>query len=326
MRPSLRRRRYLVLLLFFTSPAGWAYFGGRVSVGSADLKQSPDDISPTVMTLTQGTAFNAADNERNGYYYIRTSSGQGWIKAESIGKGAGASQVPLVDTAPPPQDASQASGQKQPLKKKKRSDYTPTSRKSKQLYDWGLKLFYALDLYTAADLNNAAGTNQFSNGAGIGGELEYFIKPKLALVFRLETISKSVSGSDATGDNLAFQLSSTVVSPGVEFVLGEGPSAFFDMSFFASYAPTSLKLGVTGANTGSGTFSSTGIGFLAKLEAGLKIASLFNLYGELGYRYLSLKNVQPAGVDNSTASTFFGSPVNINLSGPVVGVGLGFRF
>lgn len=310
----------LLSLLFVSS--SWAYFGGKITVPSADLKQSPDDNSPTVQSLPQGTAFNAADNGRNGYYYIRTSSGQGWIKAESIGKGAIAAPAP--DPMAPPADTTA----QQPTKKKKRSGQYQGAPRSKDAHSWGLKVFYDLDLYSASELNTAAGTTEFSDGAGPGGELEYFIKPKTALVLRVEDITKSVSGTDASGDTLTFSLSSLVISPGFEFMLGEGQGAYFSLELFLSYAPTSLGLAVTGSNTGSGTFSASGIGFLGKIEAGWKLGSSFNLFADLGYRYLNMSNAQvnQGTLVNSSSSTFFGSPVTINLSGPTLGVGLGMRF
>jgi hypothetical protein len=185
-------------------------------------------------------------------------------------------------------------------------------------------------------------------GTGLGAEIGYVINPRLNLVFRIEHLSKTTSGTDNTTDPLTqavtsnqieLDYSATPIMVGADYTLLPGDTLSLDGSALIGLASPSLN-GLVNSTTAA-TFSGSAPCLLIKADLNWLVGENFWLFGELGYRYLKSKQAVASNYNVTIGSngqaqgpgTFFYNtatnapvPIALDMSGPVFNIGARLNF
>lgn len=288
----------LILLLASTAPLATpahAAKRGRVLVDTP-LLRGRQEGAPIIQNIRAGSPVLTSDRAVDGYYKAKTREGKiGFIKEEAV-RVAG---VPTV------------------RERRAAESIKPGPR---------ARLFLGSTLFSASDF---AALVQIStgvkNGAQIGGDFSLHLTPKLFGVLRIEKISKSFSATTSDPLTYDFSLSSMPIMVGAGYVLSKGESFLLEGQVLGGMG---MGTGITGTGTdGTAEYKESPTTFMLKLDGSYMISEQFSFFAELGYRMLSTSALTPTG----TAGNLYRSggelvPVKINLSGPVIGFGLGYRF
>ena len=307
----MKLRSFLLLMLvgLIFLPQAHAARRARISADTAEVYDSPGADHKVLGKVKRGSVVATSNNSRDGYYKVRTKTGiLGWIEEGALS---------FKDAPPPPPRSASVAVP--------RSSYTRFNDKARA------RLMGGLDFFSASDVNTLYGFDALKTGLYFGGEFAWMVSPKVAIGLRVETLSKSVSASDAsTGTDFDIQIKSMPVMVGPEFDLHRsrdwqiGFAAYVGLGLSTSLTSTASNL--SGSNVT--VLDGGGLTALGKFNFTKVFSKNFGAFLELGYRYLpgSAKTPSTAGNGSyifreggSAAGTLLNA--SLNLNGPVAGFG-----
>lgn len=326
----LRLRLPLMVILALAvstlvSPSAHAARPARVEVDGAQVLSGPSIGSPVVTTVRRGAAIAASNLPTEGFYKVRLGTGEvGWMSAESLvlfeaGSGEEGSAAP--SEAPKP-----ATSMTPRLVGRRRAVETPIMR---------FRSLGIVNLWNPAAITEAVGISSFNTGVGGAGEVHFVMTPRLSMMVRVEHQLKEVVGFDQTADppqGYQFVLSSTPVMTGLEF-------DFTNSRPFSLHASIGLGLALNTRlkSTGKSVAAPnetiyTAHNFTGIVKGGVSwyVYKNLSLVFEAGYRHNRTAALQPVQAQNGSEIFEDGEggfvSIPLNLSGPVLGVGVGIEF
>jgi hypothetical protein len=314
----------MITYLVAGAPSAYAYRSARVGADEAELKESADADSNTKTTLPRGTRVNTSDQPTNGYYRVRSATDFGWVLESD-----------LDFNGPAPAPAKRRHRNTESMDDRDRDTDSEKHSSNSPNHYWILKGFGGIDFWKTTNLDNVVGSTGTNNGAGLGVELDYGLSRDFFVGLRIERISKTASGqaSGGSGDSINLQVASTPVMAGLGWKAVKGDTFSLD---FAGYVGFGMGTGVTATDTSQSannvtSMSMTSTTFYLAADANWQISEPFWLFAELGYRYLDTTSATPGTVGTYGGSLFENGSgtlqsFDVNLSGPVLNIGVRFNF
>jgi opacity protein-like surface antigen len=286
-----------------------AFWFGTVPSDGVELKASASPSSATVQTLAQGMRFSAVDEPTNGYYRIRTKSGSGFIDATLV-----ESQKTIPGGAAAPTQPAQTSTAQANRPQKK-----PARKPSKSM-KWSVRLLLGSTLSNPSDVSNMLGSTSLADPLSIGIEAEYKIDPEWRLAFRIESLSKSVTGPDSTtGNTYDVSISALTVMIGADYIFDETPKYILFGGVRAGLGKASLSSVATNLATPNETdFSGSSLAGLLLVGADYKAWTRITVGGEAGYRVLSTAEAGPT--TTGAGSGIWTAPIGLAFTGVYVAI------
>lgn len=301
----------ILAIAVFQGSFAWASRLGMIDVESADLQETPTKESSIVTQLKKGTRVLASNVPLEGYHKVKTADGRvGWVKI---------SDLVLQDT---PEEEPEKLENPKPSEFGKELD---RGAKSNSMRGPSLKVraLGGVTFYSASGI--VANFDNLSLGYTFGGEIHTFLSRSWSVGLRVETISQSVSISDAsTSKNYSISLGSLPLLLGLEFQVLDDKDFLIHVAGFGGYAISTRVTSVSLSDTTDTTAESSSGALTGLLKADLhyKVSKGFTLFLEGGYRYLqSGAMARPSPVGNGGG--ILNSNFTITMSGAVVGVGVG---
>ncbi len=259
--------------------------------------------------LSAGTILMMSDVATDGYYKAKSPSGKiGFIQESAVGA-----------------TSSSRPGARGAARGRSMRSAKPKPR---------LRLFSGIAIFNASSLGELIRVGSISNGTYLGVDFRYSFSPKLAGLIRVEKLGKSFSATDDSTTPATFEIaiSSMPIMGGLEYQLKKTPNFYLSIAALGGLAGTTLtSQATTLAAPNTVEFSQSATTFQVKLDANLQVSSSISIFGELGYRMLSLAGLSWAGAANGDylfkdATTGAATAFDLNLSGPMLGIGLGYNF
>jgi hypothetical protein len=319
----------VLLLLGWVLGSGVAHAARNATVDGKNIQlyASPDKSSQVLGTLDDGEALQVSNYPTQGFYKVRTASGDiGWVLAAAINTDdeslpapeSSALDIPVPKPAPSPKPTpAPALDERTVDAQDLREGPVPVRN------PYEIKAYVGIQKVSLSDVNNLLGTTVVNTMPYFGAQFGLPLSGSLNLLFRVDHLTASAT---AVGDS--FSLSSTPLMLGFEY-------AFYRRKTF--FMQASVLTGVALANTLDATASSqptpnltelsaTSFTEMLKIDAGYDLSRVFSIYAEAGYRFLKSESVGPSIVGNGS-SVFQNSsgsyvPVPVDFSGPFIGIGL----
>jgi|GEM_PF-6139241 len=304
---------------------------GRVAIDNAAIIDKPGPGAKIIGRLPKGTVIAAADQPNAGYYRMKSKTGlTGYIAARAVSFGAA------------PSTSAAAEGTPASPRRKRREETAASNHRSGGFM---VRAFGDLDMFNSTTAVAAVTElTGLSNGIGLGVELAYALSPSLTGMIRVESITRAIRATIATGTDTDTSYSISVASlpimVGAAFNLMEEESLAIDFGILAGMGLGTKLTAEATANSGGAfptptnvnTFSKSAITFMGKFDLFLKLGSSLSLFAEAGYRMLKAANATRttagtgAGLFRATNGAGALLAVSPNLSGPVIGLGVQLRF
>jgi hypothetical protein len=328
-------RRWVALLLLLLNSLGsssaLAAKNAVVNGKGVILRADPNSSGQSVARLSDGEPVLVSNYPTQGFYKVRTGSGQiGWVDANAINVG-GSSTSNLGspdDSIPPPSSNDPLPrppttlGAPTDVQVIPYEDVKPTTDyEVRQVrvpvdhprYPYELKAFGGFQLVRLTEVNQLVGTTVTNSAFYFGLQFGIPLDDRMNILFRLEEITRSVSNGSISGVPIMTGLSYSL--------LKERPKKV--------RLKASLLVGVAGStnfteNSGNTTTQYSGSAFteMLKFDLDIPISRYAAIFGETGYRYLKTASVGPTVNGNPAPSSTI---IPIDLSGLFIGVGIGFR-
>ncbi len=316
----------MAAVVCFLGQLALAAQSATVDVDQLEIYDGPGKQYHVIDHLSKGMGVSASNLPTQGFYKIRTGTGQlGWVAADSLvlhpPGAADADALPAAypDDEPGPRVAAPA-----------RSMPRENAARSPLHIDalWGL------DFYSMNDVNKLVGFSALANGNHLGGIIGYTFDPTWTAELRADWIYQQIIAQDQTTKN-TFQMNTTAIPimAGIDWA----PVRFKSLTFHLA-----LDLGlsvVTDLNSTALNLSSPNVTDLTSLAfAGMlnlrvdwNVWKIFSLFVEGGYRYLQTGSLTPNTASSANGAGVFQvnnafSPVTLNLSGPFADGGVGVSF
>ena len=328
-----------VSVLLFSPEKLQAARVGMVASDQADVLEAPSATASTVEHLAKGTPIGASNQAVNGFYRVRTLTGQiGYVHGSKLSLQDPPSaqdierdfaklnlklQDPVQDTSSSPQPSQAAAPSERTSDS---SDFRRYGKKNESPSDWpwsvGIRATGNLNMYS---LSGVIVNQTLSSGIGLGGSFLLHLGSSVSVVGRVESVSKGYTLADSKNTQYLVLASSIPVMGGLEFSLWRTSAIEIDLALLGGMGMnTSL-----GIDTGSGTsevnstVTTSALAGLISLGVQLRVSDAISLFAEAGYRYLKSASVQG---DSSDFPGFVNSAFEINMSGPFGGAGIGLYF
>jgi len=303
--------------LLVSVPSAYAFKAAFVQSDNAVMRQSASDAAPPVIALSKGTRVNTSDNPTAGYYRVRSAKATGWVKDSDLSFDMSSAPAPMPAKAPGAPASRKRARKEAPL------DYT-----------WELEVFGGFDLWTPSDINSLIQSTSLNTGGGFGAELGYRFSRNWLWLFRIEHLSKSVTGTSAPDQNgntvpVALDLSSTPLMTGLQYHLGDSGSWSFDGAFLIGMG---LGTSFTADESSLGNptkYGATPVTELIKFDLNYKMSDSFWAFFEPGYRILSTAQLTPSTVGSTTGflqTNGAFTPIALSFSGLVLNFGARLNF
>lgn len=306
-------------LVILWAGGAWAAQIARVKVTEAQVYEKPTTSSRVVGRLKKGTPVATSNSTRSGFYRMKTRSGLlGWISE---------SEVVVVRKAGQKGKASSAAAS---------SSSSSSFDKSLTLQlKGGLSLFKVADFNSALDMSGSG----ISNGIGFGMEILYpFFSPKFKLGLRVESFSKALIvklADEVPEKTFNVNTSALPVMVGASYEVmapsGYGGKQGFgiDAGLFAGLAMGAQVETVYEQGTGDNvvTYGKSAMTILPRVDFRYLMGNGFGIVGEAGYRLLSIAAAEPTV--SGDVDGLYGTPpvaLGVDLSGPVLGLGVSYSF
>lgn len=275
---------------------------GRVTVDEAIVYQSADTSSKVLARLQRGQPVAASDKSFKGFHRVRTKTRVlGWMLESDL----------------------RFTGQT--LSRRSRGSHGPKQK-------FRIRGSAGLEIFKSKELNDFLGDEVIANALYFGVQIHYRLSRKFSFGPRLDILSKSQKVTVADDSN-ATTADYTVSVHSMPIMLGGEYQLTGDRSFALALAGdvgigtgTKAEAKLTGGSTPS-VIKSNPLTFMIRLLADLQLSDQFALSGELGYRMLNGKKT--AATLGDGGSLIFGATapeLAVQMSGPMIGVGLAFKF
>ena len=270
--------------------ARWA----RVVANQAPVYLRANAASVVTETLLRNTQIAVSNQRLDEFHRVRTPNRKlGWMKFTDLQMSAPPTEVVL--------------------------SATPISR-------FHLRGLGGLSLFQANNLIETG--TAFGPGLNLGGEVIWDLSRNLSLVGRIERIARSLEVSvTATDQQYQFALLSWPFALGLRLTLLEGTFLHLHLTGFLGYSVATQFSGENLSQPQPNVVNVNARGPAALFTADLTwdLGRHFSLALEGGYRYLNTPQLGNSAPLNSGADLF--SPtLNMDLSGPVLNVGIDYNF
>lgn len=200
---------------------------------------------------------------------------------------------------------------------------------------WFVRGFGGFDFFRPDDLNTLFTFQDLNTGYYAGGELGVFISDRVALLFRSEAMVKDIVAKENQSQlNFNLSLRSYPTMLGFDFYVTKLPAMRLSLGIYGGIGlATSFAVeGSTLAKPNISVLQAQPFTSLARANLTRPLGRIISVFMELGYRYL-----RTSDLDTSITSGVSGGPQifsqsgvyrtrAIDLSGVVLGVGLGIHF
>lgn len=308
------RNLAFIFFIFSLSTSAWAARGGVVDADEGRVFEKPNQKSKVIETLRRKTPIAASNLPINGFYRVRTPSGQlGWM----VGEDLELQPAPEVDVG-----KKSASSKKEDPSSKKRS---PASSEQKP-YSYLIRGFGGLSLFKASGI--IPGYDSFGPGITFGGDFVWMFAQKWGFIVRVDRMVKNLGLSDSgTNKSYLLELNSMPISAGAEYRWLKSSLFSGHLSLLVGYSPiTSLRSTSVSDSTNNVTeVKSSEVGLLTKVDLHFYLFRFLSIFGEVGYRYQQSPQLTVSNT-GAYSSAVINSTFKINLSGPFVGGGVSLAF
>jgi len=297
----------------------------RVNVDLAEVFSGPGNSYEVVGKIPKGTALTASNSPTDGFYKVRTPSGQiAWIAEDSLAIGAAppASTTNAEPSVKEPQSSQNTTSPSPPMSPLKKS-----SKKSQSKFR--VRGFGGLDLFNLKDVNSRVGFEEFKSGYAVGGQVGYAVTPSVYIGLRVEKIFLSVSAVDADISKNTFQfgVSSMPIMGGAEFAVLKNADFSLDLGAFGGLAnSTQFTSQSTTPTAGvTTTYTASPVTLLAKADFNFHFSKMFGVFFEAGYRMLKTDALNATVLRTGSTVTLVNgveAPLILNLNGPFFGLGV----
>ncbi len=304
------------IAFFFCTSAEAAKFA-RVDLDKIEVRAGPGENFPVLIELLKSSAVTASNVPIEGYYKVRTSEGLvGFVPADSL---------LFVDPNKPSLPGTpDVIGELTPQKK---------DASSKRHRWFMVRLLGGYGFFAPGEVNGliASTTAALQNGYHFGGELGVRFNERFAAIARLEGLMQQAYAVETGGNTYHWTLVSWPVMVGGEFTLWSNRWFSIPLSVLGGMGPgtsfTSTALQSAGSN--QTIYAGLAYGFLAKIGAAVSPVPWLQLGIEGGYRFLRTPSMAPSLIGSGGEVLQVNGQyesISIDLSGPFVGLQLGFQF
>jgi hypothetical protein len=315
------------LLLLLASAPAFAARLGTIENDATELHESAAVKSRVIDKLAKGTQLAVSNQTIEGFYKVRTSAGVvGFVVADSLILQANPSDAP-----PTPESVAMPAvpGGTPKATSSRESPNSFGERKHMRA-----KLLGGYNFFSVGDVNTLFGASVLQFGYSVGAEFDFVFTPALAMVIRVERLSKGVVARDLKSlETFNMELSSLPLMAGVEYTITSTPRLSTHATLLGGLA---LQTGLQSTDLNQLTpnvteFSSSTFTVVLKADATYSFNKTWSAFAEAGYRYLKAPQTIPAtSVNGSTifkdAATQAFVPISLDLSGPFIGLGAGVSF
>ncbi len=195
-----------------------------------------------------------------------------------------------------------------------------------------IRVLGGFSFFRPEELNDVFGFSELNTGYTVGTELGFFLAERFAVSFRSEIVAKDVVAKEAnTGLTFNMGIRSYPITGGFDFFFAKLPALRLSLGLFAGVALsttfTAEAMSLSQPNTV--VLDSSPFTGYARVNLTRPLGRILSIFIEGGYRYLKTTEITTLNASNGGA-VFIKDGVyrarSINLSGPVVALGLGIHF
>lgn len=325
----------LSLSLLLAARPALASRSATVDADNTEVREGPGPSYKAIDKLPKGAQVAASNQPIEGFYKIRTSAGViGFVSAEVLVLQPVPSDdapAPVAEVPPPTSSVAPSDAYKPTVS----NETNFRNRNRKKMIR--LKLLGGYNFFSVGDVNNLLSANVLQFGFNAGGEIDFLFTQDLAMVVRLERVFKSVFAQDQrTTTAFDMSLSSIPLMVGLELTLTNDTKFSSHFTVMGGLAMlTDLTSTDINANVPNVTeMTSTTFTGVAKFDFTYAFNKTWSAFAEAGYRYLKTGQITPSTPTTVNGSQIFQDPnnagnyipVSLDLSGPFVGLGVGFAF
>jgi hypothetical protein len=290
----------------------------KVSVvrDQAELREGLTENSKVIRYLKSGVFVTVSNDPYGDFYKAKTLDGTlGWIHANDLGLPAG----------PKAMDASYTPTSNPPLPNKA---IEPPS-------NWRLTMGLGLDFFYLKDVNTLLGYDALKSGLGFTLEIQRDLGKDYWLLLRFEKTGKSVIATEL-GNPYTQEVSVFPFMAGVAYYASKSKSFNIRLSLLAGVGISAL-LSSTQTDVAANNvtrFQGTAFGGMFKADIDFKVSGSFDVFGEVGYRYLATARLSSPVTEGAGSSLFkvgglsSGAyiPIALDFSGAFIRAGVGLSF
>lgn len=219
--------------------------------------------------------------------------------------------------------------------KRAEGDDAPRGPRPERDRKWFLRAMGGFDFFRPDELNYLFDFQDLNTGYYVGGEFGVFLSERVALEFRSEALVKDIIAKEnQSGVNFNLALRSYPTMLGFDFYFAKLPAMRLSFGIFGGVAlSTSFTSEAnTLAQPNTVVLQRQPFTSLARLNLTRPLGRIISVFMELGYRYLRTEQIDTSSAaDISGGSQIFAKTGAfqthaIDLSGVVLGVGLGIHF
>lgn len=300
-----------VLAALATGASALAAQDSTVVVDNAPIRLDPKSSAKVLEYLPVGTEVRVSSYPlTGGWYKIRSKTGAyGWINET------------FLSVYKP--------------KAEEGKEDVPVGPRPERDRKWFLRGIGGFDFFRPDELNSLYGISDLNTGYYLGGELGVFLSDRVAFLFRTEAIMKDITiMENQSGINFNLALRSYPTMLGFDFFITKLPAMRLSFGIFGGVALSTSFSEQASALPQPNVVVLQGSPFttLARFNLTRPLGRILSVCMEVGYRYL-----RTSEIDTSSAAGISGGPQifgqngtytarAIDLSGILVGVGLGLHF
>ncbi len=312
MRNSLAVLFAAAILSILAGPARAAQ-DSTIVVDNAPIRLEPRSNAKVLEYLAVGTEVRISSYPMpGGWYKIRSKTGAyGWLSETFLSV-----YKPKDDSLVSKDDVPQG----------------PKPERDRKFFIRGLGGF---DFFRPDELNFLFDFQDLNTGYYVGGEFGVFISERVAMEFRSEAMVKDiVAKENSSGVNFNLSIRSYPTMLGFDFYIAKLPAMRLSFGIFGGVALSTTFAAEASALPQPNIIVLQRQPFttLARLNLTRPLGRIISVFMELGYRYLRTEDIDTSvaapisGGSEVFARTGVFVPRAIDLSGVVLGVGLGIHF
>ena len=284
-----------------------------VVVDNAPIRLEPRSSSKVLEYLSVGTEVRVSSYPMpGGWYKIRSKTGAyGWLSETFL-------------SVYKPKDENSVA-----------KDDVPQGPKPERDRKFFIRTLGGFDFFRPDELNFLFNFQDLNTGYYIGGEFGAFISERVAMVFRSEALVKDVVAKEnSSGVNFNLSLRSYPTMLGFDFYIAKMPAMRLSFGIYGGLAmSTSFAVEASALpQPNIVVLQAQPFTTLARLNLTRPLGRIISVFMELGYRYLRTSELDTSGAAPISGGSVVYSSTGvfqtraIDLSGVVLGVGLGIHF
>lgn len=308
-----------------------------VGVPETRVLEAPRSDARSIETLVRGDPVTASNQPTDGYYKIRTASGQvGYVPESELSMSGPPPIEPLqqaeepVQTAPPRAEAPAKETIDPPRKRYSGSSSDSSSKTF--LPRPALRVFVGKSYFKLADIQDRLLSDELKDGSHIGAEYRQPLSGAWSLLFRAESVSGkwSIIAPINDGD---YEVTASMIplQAGIAYQFTSFESFELGIALLGGMGyQASAKVASLTDSTEEVEYGGNPVGASFKFDGAWSFTDAIGLYFEGGYRFFDVPTANPTASGTKTTSPYitdgFYEQLKVQFTGAFASLGLQIRF